>query len=93
MLEGDTWVEVEGNAGEVSILWTDEKRINHGKVVYSLGEALELVSQMLEEKKPIHCLGFYFGKFGMRLPAKEVENDPVLSSLHSEKCITLIKRK
>lgn len=30
-------------------------------------------------------------KFEMRLPTEEVENDPILSSFPSQKCITLIK--
>ena len=35
--------------------------------------------------------GEWYGDFGMRLPTEEVENDPVLSSLPSQNCITLIR--
>lgn len=91
MKYGDTIIHVEKGEGKIGMIWQDDKRINHGKIVNSLKEGLEILSQMIKEHKTLTYFSFLYGDFGMRLPAEEVENDPFLSSLHSEKGITLIR--
>lgn len=46
---------------------------------------------MVKEHKTLTFFSFLYGDFEMRLPTEEVENDPILSSFPSQKCITLIK--
>lgn len=91
MKKGNTIIRIEKGKGKVGMLWQDEKSIYHGKVVNSLKEGLKLLSQMVKEHKTLTFFTFLYGDFCMRLPTEEVENDPVLSSLPSQNCITLIR--
>lgn len=91
MKYGDTIIYVKKGEGKVGMLWQDEKRIYHGKVVNSLKEGLKLLSQMVKEHKTLTFFTFLYGDFSMRLPTEEVENDPILSSLPSQKGVTLIR--
>ena len=91
MKYGDTIIYVKKGEGKVGMLWQDKKRIYHGKVVNSLKEGLKLLSQMVKEHKTLTFFTFLYGDFSMRLPTEEVENDPILSSLPSQKGVTLIR--
>lgn len=88
---GDTIIYIKEGEGKVGMLWQDEKRIYHGKVVNSLKEGLKLLSQMIKEHKTLTFFTFLYGDFSIRLPTEEVENDPILSSLPSQKGVTLIR--
>lgn len=91
MKYGDTIIYVKKGEGKIGMIWQDEKRIQHGKVVNSLKEGLEILSHMIKEHKTLTYFSFLYGDFCMRLPTEQVENDPVLSSLPSEKGFTLIR--
>lgn len=91
MKKGNTIIHVEKGKGKVGMIWHDEKRITHGKIVNSLKEGLKLLSQMVKEHKTLTFFSFLYGDFEMRLPSEEVENDPILSSFPSQKCISLIR--
>lgn len=91
MKKGSTIIHIEKGRGNVGMIWEDEKRITHGKVVKSLKEGLKLLNEMVKEHKTLTFFSFLYGDFEMRLPTEEVENDPILSSFPSQKCITLIK--
>lgn len=90
MKYGDSIIHVKKDEGKIGMVWSDEKRINHGKVVNNLKEGLKLLSQMIKEQKTLINFCFLYGDFGIRLPTEQVENDPLLSSLSSEKGVTLI---
>lgn len=91
MKKGNTIIHIEKGKGKIGMIWQDEKGNSHGKVVNSLKEGLELLSQMVKEHKALVFFSFLYGDFGMRLPTEEVENDHILSSLPSQKCVTLIR--
>lgn len=91
MKKGNTIIHIEKGKGKIGMIWQDEKGITHGKVVNSLKEGLKLLSQMVKEHKALVFFSFLYDDFGMRLPTEEVENDPLLSSLPSQKCVTLIR--
>lgn len=91
MKKGNTIIHIEKGKGKIGMVWQDEKGNPHGKVVNSLKEGLELLSKMVKEHKALVFFSFLYGDFGMRLPTEEVENDPILSSLPSQNCITLIR--
>ena len=91
MKYGDTIIAVKKGQGKVGMIWQDEKYIHHGKVVDSLKDGLEILSEMIKEHKTLIFFSFLYGDFEMRLPTEEVENDPILSSFPSQKCITLIR--
>lgn len=91
MKKGNTIIHIEKGKGKVGMIWQDEKGNAHGEVVNSLKEGLELLSQMVKEHKALVFFSFLYGDFGMRLPTEEIENDPILSSLPSQKCVTLIR--
>lgn len=91
MKKGNTIIHIEKGKGKIGMIWQDEKGNSHGKVVDSLKEGLELLSQMVKEHKALVFFSFLYGDFGMRLPTEEVENDHILSSLPSQKCVTLIR--
>lgn len=91
MKKGNTIIHIEKGKGKIGMIWQDEKGNHHGKVVNSLKDGLELLSQMVKEHKALVFFSFLYGDFGMRLPTEDVENDPILSSLPSQKCVTLIR--
>lgn len=91
MKKGNAIIHIEKGSGKIGMIWQDEKGNPHGNIVNSLKEGLELLSQMVKEHKALVFFSFLYGDFGMRLPTEEVENDPILSSLPSQKCVTLIR--
>ena len=91
MKKGNTIIHIEKGRGKIGMIWQDEKGNSHGKVVNSLKDGLELLSQMVNEQEAVVFFRFLYGDFGMRLQTEEVENDSRLSSLPSQKCVTLIR--
>ena len=91
MKKGNTIIHIEKGKGKIGMIWQDEKGNSHGKEVNSLKEALERLSQIVKKHNALVFFSFLYGDFGMRLPTEEVENDPILSSLPSLKCVTLIR--